>query len=274
MQFDTYYPSAGLRPFVRSYTFPEIDHTILHQHFSSGLVTYPQASVSLVVFFSEPSIKVDGETKTKLHYCSLAGYNTRPKRFLRDTALRQMIITFTPIGIQQLLDFSLQDVCDAHARVEYVFKGEGSCLTEELQYCTDNISRVRVVEQLLLKKYHAIKSIDTRVVPLLARIMQQGGTESIGALSAYSSLGQRTIQRLVHRYTGINYKLLTRLVRFDAAKSMLQHDDRERSLTDIAYSLGYYDQAHFIHDFSSMAGQTPGSFQKTGIDLLRATSSR
>ena len=35
----------------------------------------------------------------------------------------------------------------------------------------------------------------------------------------------------------------------------------EVSLTHLAQELGYFDQAHFIHDFRSVCGVTPGTYR-------------
>lgn len=32
------------------------------------------------------------------------------------------------------------------------------------------------------------------------------------------------------------------------------------SLTDTAFTAGYFDQAHFIHDFKAVTGFTPGGY--------------
>ncbi|PMR76494.1 helix-turn-helix domain-containing protein [Billgrantia endophytica] len=32
------------------------------------------------------------------------------------------------------------------------------------------------------------------------------------------------------------------------------------SLTDTAFTAGYFDQSHFIHDFKSVTGFTPGGY--------------
>ena len=53
---------------------------------------------------------------------------------------------------------------------------------------------------------------------------------------------------------GVSPKALARLLRFERALELLG----TRTLADIAYECGYYDQAHFNRDFRAFAGATPG----------------
>jgi AraC-like DNA-binding protein len=35
---------------------------------------------------------------------------------------------------------------------------------------------------------------------------------------------------------------------------------KNKSFTEIAFDSGYYDQAHFIHDFNGFSGMTPTDY--------------
>ncbi|MCE2541741.1 MAG: AraC family transcriptional regulator [Acidobacteria bacterium] len=52
---------------------------------------------------------------------------------------------------------------------------------------------------------------------------------------------------------------LTRLARFLRACRRLRHAPDAR-LTGVAHDAGFYDQAHFIHEFRAFSGMTPGEF--------------
>ena len=38
----------------------------------------------------------------------------------------------------------------------------------------------------------------------------------------------------------------------------------KKSMTQLTFDNGYYDQSHFIHDFKSLTGLTPKAFFKAG----------
>ncbi|WP_350340143.1 helix-turn-helix domain-containing protein [Paraflavitalea speifideaquila] len=45
-------------------------------------------------------------------------------------------------------------------------------------------------------------------------------------------------------------------------EALQQYGSTFKSLTDIAYECGYYDQSHFIHDFKEFSGYHPGQYFK------------
>ena len=78
-------------------------------------------------------------------------------------------------------------------------------------------------------------------------------TDSIG-LSA-----KRFIERF-REQVGITPKVYCRIRRFQRAVTMATRG-RQVEWTRVALDCGYFDQAHFIHDFRSFAGLTPSAYQ-------------
>jgi hypothetical protein len=68
----------------------------------------------------------------------------------------------------------------------------------------------------------------------------------------------RQFQRRFKQLSGFPLKLYARIIRFGAA--MQRYGNNFRSLTDIAYECGYYDQSHFIHDFKEFSGYHPKQY--------------
>jgi len=71
-------------------------------------------------------------------------------------------------------------------------------------------------------------------------------------------IGERTLQRLLHKRIGLGPKWLIRRRRLQEAADRLRDADAE--LAGIAVDLGYADQAHFTRDFRTVTGLTPGEF--------------
>lgn len=72
-------------------------------------------------------------------------------------------------------------------------------------------------------------------------------------------LGKRSLQRLFNRYVGVGPKWIIRRFRLIEAARRLDAG-QAASFTDLAASLGYFDQAHFIKDFKALVGRTPSDY--------------
>lgn len=94
-------------------------------------------------------------------------------------------------------------------------------------------------------------------------LIRSAGSISIEQLAEDTGYTARYIDRCFRNETGLSPKQLAKIVRFQAAVSALnQNQHKERSLTEIAADLGYFDQSHFVHDFKAYTGLTPKKYQK------------
>ena len=80
----------------------------------------------------------------------------------------------------------------------------------------------------------------------------------VDALAAHVGLSERSLQRLVVERVGMSPKWLIQRRRLHDAVQALKAGDT--SLADMAFRLGYADQAHFTHDFRTVTGMTPGEY--------------
>jgi AraC-like DNA-binding protein len=58
---------------------------------------------------------------------------------------------------------------------------------------------------------------------------------------------------------GTTPKLYSRIRRFQHALALVNRDP-ERDWTDVALACGYFDQAHFNHDFRTFCGISPSTY--------------
>lgn len=96
------------------------------------------------------------------------------------------------------------------------------------------------------------------VLEAIRRLRQTAGTLPVGELAAESGYSQRHLNRLFGQTVGMSVKTFARLVRVNTAVRLLRRGPD--SLTALAQEAGFYDQSHFIHDFSRICGVAPGAF--------------
>jgi AraC-like DNA-binding protein len=94
---------------------------------------------------------------------------------------------------------------------------------------------------------------------LVDRIRDDGRLHRVEQVMDHSPWGARTTQRVFRRYVGVPVKWV--LCRYRLQQAALEIESHpEVDFADLAVRLGWYDQAHFINDFRSMLGSTPGEY--------------
>lgn len=87
------------------------------------------------------------------------------------------------------------------------------------------------------------------------------GLGRVDQLGAAVGLSERSLQRLFRLHVGASPKQILRRLRLQEAAVRMERGDHV-SLADLAYALGYADQAHFTRDWRAAVDATPSSFAR------------
>jgi AraC-like DNA-binding protein len=95
--------------------------------------------------------------------------------------------------------------------------------------------------------------------PLIDRMRDDATLQRVEQVMELSPWSTRTTQRVFRRYVGVTIKWV--LCRYRLQQAALEIETVPGvDFADLAVRLGWYDQAHFINDFRSMLGSTPGEY--------------
>jgi AraC-like DNA-binding protein len=97
---------------------------------------------------------------------------------------------------------------------------------------------------------------NTRLVQSAARRLE---SRNVASVAEDLGISERHLRRVFHEVVGLSPKAFFKLMRFERALEAAK-DGGDSSWSDIAVGAGYYDQAHLIADFRSIAGATPRAF--------------
>jgi AraC-like DNA-binding protein len=81
----------------------------------------------------------------------------------------------------------------------------------------------------------------------------------VAAVTERIGLSSRRFIQLFHQQVGLTPNAFCRVSRFQNVLCHV-HGRREVDWADVALDCGYYDQAHFIHDFQAFSGFTPSNY--------------
>lgn len=113
----------------------------------------------------------------------------------------------------------------------------------------------------LLLAYHRFIFVDETKRSVLAEYLSvllctettAFSMEKIGRETGYS---KRYTQRLFRKQIGVTPKQYSRIIRFQNAIKAF-YFEKDITLAKVAYRLGYYDQAHLIHEFQLFTDMSP-----------------
>jgi AraC-like DNA-binding protein len=116
--------------------------------------------------------------------------------------------------------------------------------------------RVHFVEKVLGRRASAIRA-PNGMHDAADRILAKQGMVSIAQTASECGLSLRQFERNFSAVTGMSPKRCARVARFQSALEA-KVARPERTWLDIAHDLQFHDQMHMVHDFRSLAGDSPG----------------
>ncbi|MFW3613566.1 AraC family transcriptional regulator [Billgrantia antri] len=137
---------------------------------------------------------------------------------------------------------------------------ELEALHERLHQMPDLAGRLTILEEYLQDRLRHGERAPPTLPAALEWLQRCHGQGSITALVDELPFGQRRLERLFQRHMGLSPKHYARLLRVARSRELIKQGGAASSLTDTAFAAGYFDQAHFIHDFKAVTGLTPGGY--------------
>ncbi|HJV90970.1 MAG TPA: helix-turn-helix domain-containing protein [Holophagaceae bacterium] len=237
-----YGPDPALEPFVQHY-WPiawDLREPVVRE-------TLPHPTVHLVI---------------EAGRSGLAGPATA--RFVRTLEGRGRVlgVKFHPGGFRPFWHGPISALADRVLPLGEAFGPAGQALeTRVLDLGDDVPGAVAALEGFLLERLPQSDPQACFARELVQHILDDPGLQRVEALAAISGLSLRGLQRLFSDYVGVSPKWVIRRYRLHEALARL--DAREpMDLAALAQELGYFDQAHFIHDFKALLGRTPATYAR------------
>lgn len=102
------------------------------------------------------------------------------------------------------------------------------------------------------------KDADHRFSQIFEDCYHSIGRQSVSDRAAKVHLSPSHFRKIFREKVGLSPREYSKIVRINYAAQEVHRGIR--SLTDIAYSLGYFDQSHFIKEFRSVLKVSPGAY--------------
>ena len=123
-----------------------------------------------------------------------------------------------------------------------------------------NTAKERIISfNRFVKNLQSGPYIKDKVDIAYEKIVEKGITFSLKEIIHECGASQRTMERLFLKRTGVTPKTLVRVIRLNYLWNKMKNANPV-DYQDMVFDGRYFDQAHFINDFKSITGETPGCF--------------
>lgn len=234
----------------------------------------PDGNTEIVINLTEvPQSIHDNETLEEIQLCRdawISGVRTRPITIPSGRGSRMLIVAFKRGGGHPFYPFPMTEITDWVVDADAIFGNRFRRLRDHILHAASIETMFALVEQFLLQcgsdTLHA-ETASRCIDFALSNIVRQPDAAGLQALSDTIGYSQKHFIDLFKRRVGVPPKQYLKIMRFQKA---IREIERGRSVdwNRIARESGFYDQAHFIHDFRSFSGFTPGEYMNRKTDML------
>lgn len=248
-------PSRPLRAYVQSYWYFRRDAPLSAYHEEA---MHPTGGFGIVFNFGD-RLRLDGQLLAEPVF--LDGANTFSRRlgFLGQVEL--MGVRFQAGGAYPFLGRPLSELRNESALLAALPDSGLSDLQARLQDAKALSARLTLLEAWLIGRLGLGRERSALIPASIALLRQAGGRGPMPQLAQTLAISQRQLERLYQGQVGMSPKQYSQLLRVETARLALKRM-RGQTTTALAADLGYYDQAHFIHEFGAVIGQTPYAYLK------------
>lgn len=250
MRFETYVPCDALKPYVRMLAVSESGD-------ESTYKVFPGTEVVIGFQYKGGLLHLEANIQKPLDTFGLTGILDGYRVFnnIRDTGT--VLVYFREGGAAAFFREPAHEWFRQSVSLENFMLRSGLLLLEEqLQESPSDARKIALVEKFLLARLRQTKP-DELVAAALAAIHRAGGNIRIAQLAGSLYISQGRLEKRFRSVVGTSPKKLASIVRM---KHALAAYDPQRSLTELGYDTGFYDQAHFIREFRNFTGETPEKF--------------
>lgn len=223
----------------------------------------PDGSAELVINLREDEVRVyDREHLDRVHPMP-GGVICGPHSnyFVIDTHEQDSVIGihFKPGGVFPFFKVPADELHNLHVSLDDLWGQEARLLREQVLEAATPELKFHVLEEYLIGR--AFKPLERHpaVGFALSQFSNTDRVRTVAEVSEKVGFSARRFIQLFNDQVGLTPKLFCRVRRFQQVLNLI-HEGTNSDWVEIAAGCGYFDQAHFIHDFKAFSGLNPTAY--------------
>ena len=168
-------------------------------------------------------------------------------------------VSFKPGGAFPFLRMPAGELCDTTVSLDALWGAAAGDLRNQLLEATTPRARFEVLERALWKELSRGFDSHAAVGFALRRFMADPHVATVAGVTEQIGLSPKRFIQVFRDQTGFTPKVFCRIRRFQQALDFME-GRKSVEWAKVALDCGYFDQAHFIHDFRAFSGINPTSY--------------
>lgn len=258
MIYHTHSPSAPLGAFIEQFVYykgynPE--HTV--DRF------LPDGYIYVVIDLTDyPKYIYDNDSLKEIQSCRNVWFSGIREKYItipsgRDNEM--FIIYFRKGKAYPFVEMPMQELTDVVVDGELVMQNAILEMRDMLLGCANASAMFALADRYLSHAFMGKLVSNPFVDFAVNAILRDPSQASIAAIANKVGYSHKQMIKIFTEHVGLTPKSFLKVIRFQKAVEEIQQQQYS-GWASLALDSGYYDQAHFIHDFKSFSGFTPRQF--------------
>jgi methylphosphotriester-DNA--protein-cysteine methyltransferase len=178
-------------------------------------------------------------------------------------------IVFKPAALSAIFKLNVFALVNerTHLRIVVNEEGELNALHAGLRAAADAPRQAKLLENFVLTYFNKYRIKDDTINKAANYIVEQNGQVNIDELCRQFFISRRQFERKFLQRTGLSPKYYARMRRISYLCAQMA-GKKEVNWQDLYYNLDYYDQSHFIKDFTEFTGRSPSDYFQNNKELI------
>jgi len=260
MKIKVYSPS---NPLLKKYI--ECIYTLTHtsEEEPAKYITFP--SIFTIVSISEKSKSINKGNQLIISECednevgtNLVSDFNKPVYVQYQGKINEITIYFKPLAINAFLEHELNHYNSSSFSEFSPFEDYRKAMIDILSLQNDT-EKIETIESYWLSKLRGLQHHFLETV-LSEMMCDENDALTITELCEKNAISRTTLNKHFDRHICKTPSQFKKILRFRNAVNKYASDKSRNNLTDIAYSVDYFDQSHMTREFKSVTGFSPKVF--------------
>jgi AraC-like DNA-binding protein len=266
--YQKFTPSPVLAPFVECYYVWE-SRRLITAIAPVVVESPPNGFGSLVFNFGEPyAVESPRRGLTIVSNAFIVGQSTRQYKLHLMGPINMVGVVFKPAGLGSLFGLPMHEFADERIEARAVLGQSISNLFDQVADYQLINERIACIEQFLLCQLLKRDIRPDRLDYTANLIVQHKGIVHMPTLVDDAFLCRRQFERKFLQRVGVSPKFYARIRRVGYLCSVMAANNWQVSdWHDLVIGAGYYDQSHFIREFTEFTGKAPSLYVRNNVEL-------